>query len=128
MVRLAHTLCIAILTAHLTVGCCASYAQRCRGMRVSGMAQGDAGIEGRCAECRCDHSQQFPKKCQHSKRPAPSRRQKGGSAGPQFSASLAAMPDGCLLRRTLGLHRQTSAPGLRLPSVRLHLAKQVLLI
>ncbi len=129
MVRLSRILSVAMLVVHLAVGCCTSHAYDCEIKLTSWATHRDTALHGQCPECRCDNPHHEPRECQHHQRPVTSRRRPtGGSAGPQSSAYLAVLPNGCFPRRALGLCQQSSATGRLLLPVRLHLANQVLLI
>lgn len=129
MIRLARNLCITILTVHLTVGCCTSFAHRCRTRLSSWRVPRGTVVQRRCQQCRCESSHRGPKECQHPKRPVTARRRPtDGPAGSQFPASFAVVHHGCFSRCEPGLQQHSSATGRLLMPVRLHLANRVLLI
>lgn len=129
MVRLARNVCIAILTVHLAVGCCANCARRCETKRASWAPHRDTVLESRCAECQCSHPRHGPGQCKYDKRSTTSRRRPtGGSSSPLVSASFAVLLEGRLPRCARSAKQPFHGSGRLLLPVRLHLANQVLLI
>ena len=129
MVGLCRILIAAMLTVHLTVGCCSHHAHGCKGTNRAFLAHDAVMPCGQCPESGGDHSQPGPRDCQGGKCSFVSSTRPASStfAAPfqvSFAAFLGESPSLVSIRREQ--HSLTS--GWLLLPVRLHLANQVLQI
>ena len=130
MARLPGILSVALLVAHLMVGCCcACHLHACESDRAFSASQGTANPDDGCPQCICDHSHHGPRKCPGYKCSFVSPpRLVSGSYNLILPASIVLLTDADFPRMAIALHEQSRTTGHVLLPIRLHLANQILLI
>ena len=130
MARLPGILSVALLVAHLMVGCCcACHVHACESDRDFSAIHGTATLDVGCPRCICEHSHHGSLECRGHKCSFISpRRPVGGSFNLKLPASFAVLTDAGFPRMAIGLREQSRTTGYLLLPVRLHLANQILLI
>ena len=128
MARLSDILSVALLVAHLMVGCCcACHLHACESDRAFSASHGTAKPDVGCPQCICDHSHHGPRECPGYKCSFVShRRLVKGSCNLKLPASIVVLTDAGFPRMAIALHGRTT--GHVLLPIRLHLANQILLI
>ena len=129
MARLSCILSIALLVAHLMVGCCACHAHSFEGKHTSSATQSNTTCQGQFSECISDHPQHASRQCHGCRCSLASlRRPVGGPLSLLFKASIAIRSIAHSRRLAINLHKDPCATARLLLPVRFHLANQVLLI
>jgi hypothetical protein len=126
---LLRILTAAMLAVHVMVGCCAHHAHACDGQAHSSCSEGVATHDGQCPQGGADHGHHGPGHCQGSQCSFVS------STGPNTHsfarpslAFVTPLRDEQYFSIGANFGQRFFATGRLLPSVRLHLVNQVLLI
>jgi hypothetical protein len=129
MARLVRVVTAAMLAVHVTVGCCAHHAHACRGEAHSSSFEGGATHDEQCCQSEADHAHHGLGQCQGSQCSfVSSTAPNSNSFAPSSLTLVTPLLDNQYSSVNTDSEQPFFAVGRLLPSVRLHLMNQILLI